>query len=476
MYILPLMVVATVSSLFYYSFFTLSKRINCKNYGMSSVIVSLYFFFYGVLYNYFPFFSFGHRLFLPISIFFLIGILFLINKVSKESLPYKLVLTFLLSINLLSLFLIASKVILNVSSNNKTNRSVNSVTNHVTPNFYYIVLDGYASNSSLKKYLNFDNSNFIHELNKIGFKVQDSATSNYSRTIFSLTSTLNLNYIQNFIKPKFNQTKLNVYLADNYVSHYLKSIGYNYYLFDSGFGLKDTYDKNHILITTNKYNFLNKVISSSDNDVFNLLINNSILVVLNTNFFSKFTINMYASKILNVYNRLPQIARFKEKKFVFAHIISPHPPFIFDRTGNIVFNGKYDPSYRGNFNWSPSSYIEQLKFINIKTIKVLKEIIENDKNMKVIIVQGDHGSRTQEETFILDNDQNWVQEHFSILNAVYISNEGSSKNKIYQNWDQSSVNTFRILFNEYFESDFQILKNRKYFSDLKGNYEFKCIK
>lgn len=481
MYLIPLILVYFITTCIYFIFYSFDKKYSIANYHISAAIISIILFIYGIYYTFlisydylFGFFK-GHRVFLPIITLIIFGVLYFINSLEKESFIYKFIVVFLLTINIIPFFSLINIFFSNdLEANNELSKvSIDSTINY--PNIYYIILDGYGSDKSIKEYLNYDNSNFTNELEKIGFKVQKNASSNYCRTIFSLTSTLNLNYVHNIIKKEINQQNLNVNLINNKVSNILKSYGYTYYIFDSGFGIKNKYASNEVLIKTNEIGVLRNLFSTSDNDVLNSFINNSIFIIFKNSILSKFSINNYASKVLDVYSKLPQIAKLGNKKFVFTHIISPHPPFIFDKNGKVGVYGKYDPTSHGNFNWNPKLYIEQMKFINTRTICALKGIIKNDKKEKIIIIQGDHGTRTLTETNILNENQNWIQEEYGILNAIYISNNDKSKKYIYDNWKHSSVNTFRIIFDKYFGYNYPLLENNKYYAKFKEPYFFSPV-
>jgi hypothetical protein len=53
------------------------------------------------------------------------------------------------------------------------------------------------------------------------------------------------------------------------------------------------------------------------------------------------------------------------------------------------------------------------------------------------------------EAKVIAANQKWVQEEYGILNAIYISKADKSKTNIYNNRNHSSVNSFRLIFNEY---------------------------
>ncbi len=67
------------------------------------------------------------------------------------------------------------------------------------PNIYYIILDGYARDDVLQEYFDFDNRPFVKELEKRGFYVARQSTSNYMLTFLSLTSSLDMRYLDMYL-------------------------------------------------------------------------------------------------------------------------------------------------------------------------------------------------------------------------------------------------------------------------------------
>jgi len=63
------------------------------------------------------------------------------------------------------------------------------------PDVYYIILDAFASHDTLKEFGGYDNSEFLDYLKSKGFYVVEKACSNYDRTPFSISSSLNMQYI-----------------------------------------------------------------------------------------------------------------------------------------------------------------------------------------------------------------------------------------------------------------------------------------
>lgn len=66
--------------------------------------------------------------------------------------------------------------------------------NRISPNIYWIVLDGYPRQDVLREGFGFDNSDFIQLLTSFGFTVLDQSRSNFPATVNSISSTLNMDY------------------------------------------------------------------------------------------------------------------------------------------------------------------------------------------------------------------------------------------------------------------------------------------
>jgi hypothetical protein len=169
--------------------------------------------------------------------------------------------------------------------------------------------------------------------------------------------------------------------------------------------------------------------------------------------------------ILYAFSRLPEVAAMKGPKYVFIHLISPHPPYVFDRDGTPL-----DPPYPYTLSVeSRAGYTEQIEFINKKMLETVDGILANSETPPIIIIQADHGPGTMTDHNSWKNS--CLYERFSILNAYYLP--GVNKDSI--TMDLSPVNSFRFIFNTYFNADLQLLPNRQYFSISDGFYEFREV-
>ena len=143
--------------------------------------------------------------------------------------------------------------------------------------------------------------------------------------------------------------------------------------------------------------------------------------------------------------------------FSYIHVISPHPPFVFDAEGNPT----YPPDFWNAQRLYPpdlyaKGYQNQLTYLNKNVLKAIDTILADSKTPPIIIFQGDHGP--------------WLQPKFKrfwILNAYYFPGH---KDALYSTI--SPVNTFRLMFNTYFGGKYDMLKDISYFSPVPKLYEF----
>lgn len=336
-----------------------------------------------------------------------------------------------------------------------------------TPDIFYIILDGYGGESMLREIHNIENSEFIQELEARGFIVPSDSKSNYPRTILSLASSLNMQYLDSISSSMQDSPlwwPLTGTIMDNETIKYLRVNGYTVANTASNWDYTTLPDAEHVfnpfLIYLNK--FEEYQIQQTNLSFLNSIENIGISVPTYSN---------HRKTVLYALDSMREIAELPSPKFAFVHIVSPHPPFVFDAQGNEV-----TPDYPFTLSDSkhllapPShyrdGYAEQLKFINQKVLTAVDAILENSKKPPIIIIQGDHGPGIYVEHGSIE--KTCLYERYSILNAYYLP---GIKN-IDIPADISPVNTFRIIFNHYFSENLEILPNRQYFYKEGLTFQF----
>ncbi len=167
-------------------------------------------------------------------------------------------------------------------------------------------------------------------------------------------------------------------------------------------------------------------------------------------------------------NKIPFV---ENPKLVIVHIVSPHPPFVLNKSGNAVSpNRPYMPgdgeAFGGNSIEYQRQYVEQLEYINNEILKSIDVILANSATPPVIILQGDHGPGSLLRRDDIKDTCIW--ERSSILNAYYLP--GISQDVLYPGI--TPVNTFRVIFNSYFGTNYKMLPDNVYFSPQAFPYDF----
>jgi hypothetical protein len=180
--------------------------------------------------------------------------------------------------------------------------------------------------------------------------------------------------------------------------------------------------------------------------------------------------------ILGIFRSLNTVAQLPYSKFVFAHILAPHPPFVFGPNGEAI-----DPG--GPLNYADGSwlleqisrdeykrgYIAQMQFINKQVLEAVDSILRQSSRPPIIIIQGDHGSRMN-----LDWESQArtdLREPFSILNAYYVPKK--VRGDLYDTI--TPVNSFRILLTSVFGAKFPRLPDRSFYTTNSHPYDFSDV-
>ncbi len=326
----------------------------------------------------------------------------------------------------------------------KTNRAASSEDGgsipitYERPDIYYIVLDEYASPSTIKKVWGYDNSKFTESLKSKGFYIAENSRTKYDHTLKALPSYLNMDYVDENTKTLSSIQLIN----SNKVMKYLKQKGYTTVALDGwyndspGKGLIDA-DFNFNFDYDAKINLLKYT------DIFfRFSIDRTMLYpILVYPYFIKHsdTNELHRQSTLYILDKLQNVSEVNSPKYVYAHIICPHTPFVFDKNG-----GKIDSI--NSKNWKdPQYYLGQYTYISEQIDKVVESIIKNSKKPPIIIIQSDHGPRRSDIE---------KAETLKVFNAYLLPN-GGEKNLTD---DFSPINTFRYIFNFYFNDKFEILE------------------
>ena len=326
------------------------------------------------------------------------------------------------------------------------------------PDIYYIIPDAYAGAESLQLFLNYDNSEFIDFLTKKGFYVASNSYSNYPLTKESVSSTLNMKYINYLAEEKgidSSDTKVYVTMSrDNLAFKNLKSKGYTIFNIESGSQSTRLMNNVDFRLCTHK--------TYATTDFEMMLIRTTMLNPIHVQIFS----GNQRDNILCGFSELGKMSEINDKpKFVLAHLMIPHRPYIFGENGEVI-NPKFLALDNKIENWDQDLYLGQLKFANKKIQDAIEKLIETE-TPPVIIIQSDHGLREAE----YENDYERKLMLFNNFKAYYFP----QKERNLEFETTTPVNSFRVLFNLYFDDDYEILEDKIYSNSKNKPYLFQDV-
>jgi hypothetical protein len=153
------------------------------------------------------------------------------------------------------------------------------------------------------------------------------------------------------------------------------------------------------------------------------------------------------------------------------HILAPHPPFLFDRDGQPItpddlYSINDGNAYHGTIDEYIVGYTDQLTYLNSRLERSIDSILSNSAQPPIIIIQGDHGpgSHLDWKSF----QKTCLFERTSILNAYYLP--GVHQDVLYSSI--TPVNTFRMIFNLYFNQNIELFPDHSYYSSWDAPYHF----
>ena len=313
----------------------------------------------------------------------------------------------------------------------------------ISPNVYWIVLDGYPRQDVLRDDFGFDNRPFLNSLTSMGFAVLPQSLSNFPATINSVSSTLNMDYTissdGDAVQP-FSMTEMYpIVKGGSKTVARFKSAGYNYVHFENGYDYltkcgeqeqrcirgREGLDEQDVAILSNTpiIDLMraidagnDKKPANDDSPVFDM------------------------GGVEDLTAKLRVIQETPNPLFLYAHIIAPHPPIRFRADCSMrsaapdltVWDAKARPDFA-----------EQLKCVNSQAEALMRRIDASDPDA-IIILQSDHGTAFDGQFAKKSNA--WsdadLHERFGVLNAIRLPTSCNST----PSSDLTLIDTFPLVF------------------------------
>jgi sulfatase-like protein len=251
---------------------------------------------------------------------------------------------------------------------------------------YLIVLDEYANSSVLRERLGFDNRPFEDSLRALGFIIP-VVHSNYVHTAISIPSLINSSHLLELgpeMGPRSKDPTLPNYLVQNNRSaRFLRAHGYQYILFPSQWWLASAHSPEADL-EFHAWDGWSVGRELSQTEFRRVIRAQTPLKVIQPDYRDD------VDYVRSTFGGLAQLAANPAPTFAFAHVINPHPPFVFDPQCRPASRsaGASDKIKRR------VRYLEQLNCLNGLVLQLVTTLIRTSPQPPIILLQGDHGTNT----------------------------------------------------------------------------------
>ena len=325
---------------------------------------------------------------------------------------------------------------------------------------YWIVLDRYGSTRALDLGFKIEGNDFPGWLAEHGFSVNADSHANYVKTSLSMASTLRMDFLDDIAtrmgKDSDDHQPVFDVFQDPPAGRFLKDRGYRYVHIGSYFS------------PTRSSKLADENLQvSSVSDFATALYDYSALPAVSRRFGLTDSAPVRERHRVNAlfdFDALEHVRTEPGPKFVLAHVLMPHPPYVFKADGTFV----PDESTAGG-----ATFTSQLAYTNARMKAILEPLLAlPEADRPIIVVQADEGpypTRYARDT----TDFDWstatadeLETKYGILNAMYLPGLPAGKTLPYPTI--SSVNTFRLLFDDYFDANLPLLPDRSFSS--RGKY------
>ena len=342
------------------------------------------------------------------------------------------------------------------------------------PDVYFLVFDRYANSETLERIYGFDNAPFLRALEERGFVVAEDSWSSYVRTAPSVLSTLSMEYLDGEVLRDKDEDPPTMAPVHGRLQRRLavpatfKSLGYEYIHIGSWWSPTSRNVDADLSLTYERHSEFSAAFA-----------NTTALALLQPEEKTDDDAETLARPdlvrrhTLFQFEHIEQAMRRPGPTFLFAHVMVPHPPYVFRRDGSMTTADERQTIPRERL------YTDQLEWTNGQILELVDRALETAAGEEpVIILQADEGPypprfANDEENF------DWLEEatpeeilhKYGILNAMHLPGIDPEAAGVHDR--MSPVNTFRIVFDEYFGADLPLLPDRVYLTpDYARLYDF----
>ncbi len=330
---------------------------------------------------------------------------------------------------------------------------------------YLIVLDSYGSHWSIEHRFGIADDELPTWLGQQGFQVVPGARTNYRATDFSLASMFSMQMLDEYsVEPgrdSGDRTAAISRLLRPADAAFLKANGYTYYHLGSWWAPTQTDELADVNLSWQHDTEFESVLRQSTmQPAIDRLLGNT------GGEGDEFRDGARATAEFQ-FRQLQRLPSVPGRKFVFAHILLPHPPYVFDANGGIVVKATAQTEPEAQL------YENLLKYTNSQVEQSVTALLAGPpESDPIVIIVGDEGPLLCRNVDCNDGSLRRLGIRFGVLAAFYLPDQPAG----FFPPDLTLVNTFRMLFSSYFGADLPSLPNRSYdWPDNQHIYDFQDI-
>ena len=327
---------------------------------------------------------------------------------------------------------------------------------------FYVVLDGFGGGDVLQSQYRLDITAFSEFLAARGFEVPRAARSNYSQTFLSLASALNLSYLDDISSTlgegSPDRRPLKRLIDRNALMAAARAAGYRVFAVGSAYSATRTIEAADVCVCDRRG------LAELEHEA---LISTPLAALP----LARWTYDTHRAKILDGLDAVEAIAHADGPTFVFAHVIAPHPPFVFDAEGgprqpHRPFSFRDGDHFDGTRSEYVDGYRDQTRFLIDRLSALIERLQQRPGPAPVIVMHGDHGP---------GSGLRWSDPSASDLNermSIFAAYAFPGAPAVEPHPEVTPVNIARTLARRYLGVDAPDLRDASYFSTWEAPYRF----
>ena len=261
------------------------------------------------------------------------------------------------------------------------------------PDIYLIMLDGYPRADTLARDFGFDNEPFLRAMEAQGFEVAREAHANYNITWFTLASMFNGRHLDALMpKPSGDIGAqlgvLNRLINDGTVLKDARGAGYELVAISGGMVSASLTSADRFIDTGQVNSFEAPLLRLG---VLPYILPSEQAAVLHGQLRDRFNAEIATLRTL-------AHERGGRPRLVWAHLLAPHPPVVFDEMGGPSSDDGCYPLACGLFDQvydsrEPQFLREELQYVNAQLLALAADVIASNERPVVMVLFSDHGFR-----------------------------------------------------------------------------------